>query len=70
MISINELRQVPIFSGLSKDELNALIPHFREKKFPKNSVIFQQDEEGDTFLFILNGRVKVVIMSRDGREVN
>lgn len=70
MISIDDLRKVPIFNGLSKNELNAFIPNFREKKFKKNSVIFQQEEEGDTFLFILNGRVKVVIMSKDGREVN
>lgn len=70
MVSIDDLRNVPIFSGLSKNELNAFIPNFREKKFPKNSVIFQQEEAGDTFLFILSGRVKVVIMSKDGREVN
>ncbi len=69
MISIDDLRKVPIFSGLTRDDLNALLPHFREKKFPKNSVIFQQDEEGDTFLFILKGRVKVVIMTKNGREV-
>ncbi len=69
MISIDDLRKVPIFSGLSRDDLNAFLPHFRDKRFPKNSVIFQQEEEGDTFLFILKGRVKVVIMTKDGREV-
>lgn len=69
MISVDDLRKVPIFSGLRKEELSSFIPYFREKKVPKNSVIFSQDEEGDTFLFIVEGRVKVVIMMKDGREV-
>jgi len=69
MISAEELRKVPLFSGLKLQEVQTLIPLFREKGFPKNSVIFSQDEAGDTFFFILNGRVKIVLFSKDGREI-
>lgn len=69
MITIEELKRVPIFNALTEEELRSFLPNFREKKFPKNSIIFSQDEEGDTFFFIVNGKVKIVIMSKDGREV-
>ena len=69
MVSIEILKKVPFFSVLKDREILAVIPMFKEKKFARNSVIFTQEEEGNTFFFIIDGRVKVVILSRGGREV-
>jgi CRP-like cAMP-binding protein len=41
----------------------------REKSYPKGSVILFEDDPGDSLFVVRDGRVKVVLIGEDGREV-
>jgi CRP/FNR family cyclic AMP-dependent transcriptional regulator len=63
------LRSVPIFSELSDPDIASLGRLANRRKCPKDSVVFFENEEGDFFFMILEGRIKVTILGDDGREV-
>lgn len=60
---------VPLFGGLDRAELQKFAELAREKSFPKGSVIVFQNDPGDSMFVIRTGRVKVVLIGEDGREV-
>ena len=41
----------------------------RERSYPKGSVIVFEDDPGDSLFIVRHGRVKVVLIGEDGREV-
>src|SRR3970282_2502384 len=62
-------RQVPLFSGLADEDLESLISVATRRKCPKDAVIFFEHDLGDALFMILSGRIKVTILSDDGREI-
>jgi len=69
MISEDLLRQVPLFSGLDEEDIQSLIGAVTRRKYPKDAVIFFESDPGDAMFMIISGRVKVTILSDDGREI-
>jgi CRP/FNR family cyclic AMP-dependent transcriptional regulator len=63
------LATVPLFKGLDPVELGRFGELLREKSYPKGSVILFEDDPGDALFIVREGRVKVVLVSEDGREV-
>jgi CRP-like cAMP-binding protein len=63
------LRTVPIFSELTDGDIASLARLSSRRRFPKDTVVFFENEEGDFFFMILEGRIKVTILGDDGREV-
>ena len=63
------LATIPLFSGLHRDELARFAELTRERAYPKGSVILFQDDPGDSLFVLRQGRVKVVLIGEDGREV-
>ena len=63
------LRTVPIFSELSEPDIAALARLTSRRTCPKDTVVFFENEEGDSFFCIVAGRIKVTILGDDGREV-
>jgi CRP-like cAMP-binding protein len=63
------LRNVPIFSELSDFDVATLSRVATRRRYPKDTVIFFENEEGDFFFMILEGRIKVTILGDDGREI-
>ena len=63
------LASVPLFRGLDRDELAKFGELVRERSYPKGSVILFQDDPGDSLFLVRTGRVKVVLIGEDGREV-
>jgi CRP/FNR family transcriptional regulator, cyclic AMP receptor protein len=63
------LRTVPIFSELAEPDLASLGRLTSRRHCPKDTVVFFENEEGDTFFIIVEGRIKVTILGDDGREV-
>ena len=63
------LRTVPIFSELSEADIAALARLTSRRTCPKDTVVFFENEEGDSFFCIVAGRIKVTILGDDGREV-
>jgi CRP/FNR family cyclic AMP-dependent transcriptional regulator len=65
----NFLRTVPLFTKLDDAELARFAELTREKSYPKGSVILFEDDPGDSLFIVRDGRVKVVLVGEDGREV-
>lgn len=63
------LKHVPLFEGLTDDELSGLSQVAMLRIFPKDRVVIMAEEEGDSLFVIHTGKVKVSIVSEDGREV-
>ena len=63
------LRTVPIFSELTDADIASLARLSSRRNYPKDTVVFFENEEGDFFFMIVTGRIKVTILGDDGREV-
>ncbi len=61
--------QVPLFEDLDAEAIAqiASIAHF--KSYPKDHQLFERGEEGDEFLVVVEGRVKILLLNEDGREL-
>lgn len=68
-MSAEFIASVPLFSGLPPDELQRFAEVTREKTYPRGSVILFEDDPGDSLYVVREGRVKVVLVGEDGREV-
>lgn len=69
MITPELYRQVPLFAGLEDEDIGSLIAITSRRRYPKDSVVFFENDLGDSLFMILSGRVKVTILSDDGREI-
>ena len=63
------LRRVPLFEGLTDEDLEAINRVTITRSHGKESVIILAEEQGDALFIIKKGQVKVTIVSEDGREV-
>ena len=63
------LATVPLFTAMERGELVRFAELTREKTYPKGSVIVFEDDPGDSLFVVRDGRVKVVLVAEDGREV-
>jgi CRP/FNR family transcriptional regulator, cyclic AMP receptor protein len=63
------LRTVPIFSELTDADIASLARLTNRRRYPKDTVVFFENEEGDFFFTIVDGRIKVTILGDDGREI-
>ncbi|HLA89664.1 MAG TPA: Crp/Fnr family transcriptional regulator [Gemmatimonadaceae bacterium] len=63
------LATVPLFKSLDGAELAKFSELLREKSYPKGSVILFEADPGDALFIVRAGRVKVVLVAEDGREV-
>lgn len=69
MSTADFLTTVPLFASLAPAEVVAFSQLLREKSYPKGSVILFEDDPGDSLFIVRSGRVKVVLVAEDGREV-
>jgi CRP/FNR family cyclic AMP-dependent transcriptional regulator len=65
----NILKNVPLFSSFTDQQLQMLLPAVQHRRFPRNSFIIRAGEETDALYIILAGRAKVLIPDDDGNEV-
>jgi CRP-like cAMP-binding protein len=63
------LLTVPLFKSLGAAEVANFAHLAREKSYPRGSVILFEDDQGDSLFIVRKGRVKVVLVAEDGREV-
>ncbi|MFC1620269.1 Crp/Fnr family transcriptional regulator [Candidatus Neomarinimicrobiota bacterium] len=63
------LREVPIFSELSDEDLNIIMQLTVRRFFAKNAMIVIEEDQGDTLYIIESGRVKIARLNEEGREV-
>lgn len=69
MSTADFLSTVPLFKSLGQAEVANFAQLAREKSYPRGSVILFEDDPGDSLFVVREGRVKVVLVAEDGREV-
>lgn len=62
-------RKFDLFEGLSEAELEKVAALAKPRKYQRDEVIFHADERGDVFCLIVTGRVKVTMISPEGKEI-
>ncbi len=67
MDTIELLKGVEAFDGLTDQELKQLATLCQQAQFPKGQTITQQGEEGDEFYIIRNGLVEVSVSEGGGQ---
>src|SRR5262245_11642584 len=60
---------LPLFAGLTADELDALLKEARAIRHPKNSHVFEQGEEAHTLFVLLHGHVRAEKTTPDGKQI-
>jgi CRP/FNR family transcriptional regulator, cyclic AMP receptor protein len=63
------LEKIPMFSGLSKEELELLSDYEVEKTYQKGEPIFMEGDPGKAVYYIKSGKIKLYKTSLEGREV-
>ena len=57
---------LPEFPDLTPSELAALMEHAVTRSYPKNAVIINEGDEGDSVYFVIHGKVKVFLSNDQG----
>jgi CRP/FNR family transcriptional regulator len=68
-VKIEFLRNIQLFSSLSDEELNQVCSKVIVEEFKKNEVIFYEEDTNNFMYIILFGKVKVVQITKDGKEI-
>ena len=64
----NIIGRMPLFAGLSDEDLAGLESIITEKHFLKNEVILQEEDTSNYMYMVFSGKVKVIQTSADGKE--
>ncbi|MDO8736992.1 MAG: Crp/Fnr family transcriptional regulator [Thermoleophilia bacterium] len=62
------LKQTPIFSHMSDEELDSIIPHIVKRRLKKNTVIFHENDPAMAFYLVKTGRVRIYKTGPESRE--
>lgn len=62
------LKSSPLFTGLTKDELSALLPLFKERTLPEGSTLFIENRPGESMYIILSGEIRFSKLISEGDE--
>jgi CRP-like cAMP-binding protein len=66
--TLERLQRVPYFSSLPRPELRALETQLSARRYRAGEVIFRKGDESEGLCIVVEGRVKTVITSPEGRE--
>ena len=59
---------IPLFSGLPRENIEELSSIVVDKNIPRNHLIFSEGDVADGFYVVIAGRVKIFKLSLDGKE--
>lgn len=62
------IKNIPFFACLSEEAINKFKHVLIKKHFPKNNIIFMEEDTMNYMYIIVSGRVKVVHQEFDGKE--
>ena len=69
MMKSFDLRKVPFFKGLSKEDVTLLSKKFSRVNIPQETVIFNQGERADRLYILLSGQVSIRFKPHDGEVI-
>ncbi len=61
------LKQVPLFANITAKDLNLIAKNTIERKYPKGSYLFFENEEGNSLYIVVSGLVKIFKSDQTGR---
>src|SRR4030043_1162800 len=61
--------QISLFSELTEPELQLLLEYVQIKKFPKDSLICREGDDGDSLYIIIKGEVAIIKRLLRGKEL-
>jgi anion transporter len=64
----DNIRTIPLFSGLSREDIAKILGRLEEKSFDAGTTVFSQGDQGDSFYLIQSGAVQVVLEGGGGRR--
>jgi CRP/FNR family cyclic AMP-dependent transcriptional regulator len=62
------LKNVPMFAGLSEEDLNALAASFRTRSYKKRDVLVFEGDVSDSLFLVTRGHVAVTQVNTEGKE--
>ncbi|QDQ29341.1 Crp/Fnr family transcriptional regulator [Chitinimonas arctica] len=62
------LKQIPLFYGLSDDELAHIEASAVAKTYPKGTIIINEGDAGSSMFLLMQGRLKVFVSDSNGKE--
>jgi CRP/FNR family transcriptional regulator len=62
------LKDIALFSSLADKELHQIMAHIILRDFKKNQTILHEEDTSQFMYIIINGKVKVTRVGRDGKE--
>ncbi len=65
----DSLKAVPLFSGLSSEEIATLAEGAVVRTYQKNTIVVTEGERSDSLYVILAGRVKVFVSDEHGKDL-
>jgi CRP-like cAMP-binding protein len=68
MIAVN-LQNLPLFMGLDSATLGSIASVLLFRNFEKGAYVLHKGGQGEHMLFVLTGRLQVVDLTEDGREI-
>lgn len=60
---------LPLFAGMSADDLDRALRYARSVRYPKGTPVFQQGDEAASFFVLLHGHVKASKATPDGGQI-
>jgi len=63
------LSNVPLFTGLSEEDLRTIEAHSVPRNYRKNTVIIEKGDESASLYVIVSGKVKVYVADDQGKEI-
>jgi CRP-like cAMP-binding protein len=63
------IADLPLFSGLSAEELDSVLQEAHPIRYAKNANVFEQGAEAHSFFVLLNGHVRASKLTPDGQQV-
>jgi len=67
--AVKSFKDMQLFWSFTDKEINDVVSKARIRKFRKNRTVLSEDDTNHYMYIILKGRVKVVQMTEDGKEV-
>jgi CRP-like cAMP-binding protein len=67
MTILNILSKVPIFRNIKDEDLRKIEGILKEKQFAEGEHIFSEEDQGDEFYVVYEGRIKIYKMSSEGQ---
>jgi len=68
MSTIAQIRALPLFKGLTEDQVQELASIVVDKPYRRGQIIFREGDEGRGFYVVGSGRIKIYKLSPDGKE--